>query len=231
MNQKTDSLDFSLIPVPPVPAFAQDFSQRMHGLLNGQPKDEATVTKALEGMEAMFDLIAAKLYSLASMLVGEGEDSIILVEKAIATAEVSVCQDAVAARQGSRRALCTAALDFLAARDSAALRAPEGFVHVKTCIEDDDLDGAGVSRGELENLISGPDRERVKEWLAGLPLTLRIVFALRAVAGFTTAETAALLASHGGPRAGGWNTEAVREFFRQALCSLASQMIQATATR
>ena len=41
----------------------------------------------------MFDMIAAGLYSLASMLVGEGEDSVRLVETAVATAEVSVCQN------------------------------------------------------------------------------------------------------------------------------------------
>ena len=58
----------------------------MHGLLDGQPKDEATVSKALEGMDEMLDVIAAGLYSMASMLVGEGEDSIRLVEVAVARA-------------------------------------------------------------------------------------------------------------------------------------------------
>jgi hypothetical protein len=52
---------------------------------------------------------------------------------------------------------------------------------------------------------------------------------MRAVAGFTAADTAALLSAHGGPAAVGWTPEAVRELFRQGLCSLASQMIQATA--
>jgi hypothetical protein len=40
-----------------------------------------------------------------------------------------------------------------------------------------------------------------------------------------------LLAAHGGARAAGWNADAVRELFRQALCSLASQLIHATAGR
>jgi hypothetical protein len=52
---------------------------------------------------------------------------------------------------------------------------------------------------------------------------------LRAVAGFSPAETAGLLAAHGGPEAAGWASEAVRELFRQGLCSLASQMIHATS--
>jgi len=49
------------------------------------------------------------------------------------------------------------------------------------------------------------------------------------VAGFTAAETAGLLAAHGGPQATGWTADAVREFFRQGLCSLASQLIQAAS--
>jgi hypothetical protein len=47
------------------------------------------------------------------------------------------------------------------------------------------------------------------------------------VAGFTTAETADLLEAHGGPQAAEWNQDAVRELFRQGLCSLASQVLQA----
>jgi hypothetical protein len=54
---------------------------------------------------------------------------------------------------------------------------------------------------------------------------------LRAVAGFTASETADLLATHGGPHSGGWTADAVRELFRQGLCSLASQLIQATAAK
>jgi len=38
-----------------------------------------------------------------------------------------------------------------------------------------------------------------------------------------------MLAEHGGKGAEGWNADAVREFFRQGLCSLASQLIHATA--
>ena len=93
----------------------------MHGLLDGQPKDEATVAQALEGMDGMFDVIAAGLYSMASMLVGEGEDSIRLVETAVATADISSCTDAEEARRSSRLALATAAIELIASRD------PGGF--------------------------------------------------------------------------------------------------------
>jgi len=71
----------SLIPPELIPAGAHAFSERVHGLMDGQPKDDATVAKALAGLDEMFELIAAGLYNLASMLVGEGEDSARLVEK------------------------------------------------------------------------------------------------------------------------------------------------------
>jgi hypothetical protein len=217
----------SLIPAQPVPCGAREFNERVHGLLDGQPKDEATVVKAFDGLDEMFDLIAAGMYSIASMLVGEGEDSIRLVETAVANAEVSSAHDVLEARKNSRRALCAAALDTLTARDAAGLAAPQGLEHAVTCIDDDELDTAGVSSEELERMIAGPDRDRVRNWLESLPTAMRAIFVLRAVAGFSTAETADLLRGHGGLQAAGWNEDAVRELFRQGLCSLAGQVLHA----
>jgi hypothetical protein len=213
MAQEVVTANESLIPAKPIPDGARDFTERVHGLLDGQPKDDATVAEALAGMDEMLDLIAAGLYSMASMLVGE----------------ISACHDPVEGRKNSRRALCVAALKLLAERDAESLAAPLGLEPASTCIEDDDLDAAGVSKEELERMLAGPDRDRVRNWLASLPTVLRTIFVLRAVAGFSTAETAALLAECGGPRAVGWNAEAVRDFFRQGLCSLASQLIQSVS--
>ena len=83
MPQKPTSSHDSLIPAPQIPAGAEAFSQKVHVLLDGQPKDEATVEKAFEGLDDVFDAIAAGLYNLASMLVGEGEESVRLVETTI----------------------------------------------------------------------------------------------------------------------------------------------------
>jgi len=229
MPQESNPADASLIPSQPIPEGAQAFSKQVQGLMDGQPKDDATVAQALKGMDAMLDVIAAGLYSMASMLVGEGEDGVRLVETAVATAEVSACANPIAARKSSRRALCRAAVEMLATRDSASLAAPEQVEPAGSCIEDDDLESAGVSSEELERMMAGPDRDRVRNWLEKLPTALRTVFVLRAVAGFTAAETAALLARHGGPRAAGWSVDAVRAVFRQGLCSLASQLLHASA--
>jgi hypothetical protein len=224
----TDS-DFKdgLIPKEPVPDGAEEFSKKVQGLLDGQPKDEATVAKTLQGMDAMLDIIAAGLYSMASMLVGEGEDSILLVETAVAGAEISKCADAAEARKNSRRALCTAAIELIAERKPGSLAAPEWLQHVSTCIEDDDLESAGISRAELESMLAGPGRENVKNWIEGLATEMRVIFVLRAVAGFNADETATMLAAHGGEGADKWSADAVREIFRQGLCSLASQLIHA----
>jgi DNA-directed RNA polymerase specialized sigma24 family protein len=190
-----------------------------------------TVAEASEGLREIVELVAAGLYSLASMLVGEGADSEQLVETAIANAEISVCQNPQEAIQSSRRALSAAAIDLLAKRDADSFAPPEGLTPSAICIDDDDLAAAGISSEELKSMISGPDRDRVRKWLASLPTAMRTIFSLRAVAGFSAAETAGLLKAHGGPQAGEWTPEATREVFRQGLCSLASQLLHASAER
>ena len=184
-----------------------------------------------QGFDGIVDEIAGWLYSLASMLVGEGEESARLVETAVANTEVSACQDPEQARKSSRRALCEAALKMLAERNPGSLAAPAGLKPAGTCIDDDDLEAAEIAREDFERMIAGADRERVREWLAGLPAAVRSIFVLRAVAGFSAAETAELIKTHGGTQAGGWNAEAVRSVFREGLCSLASQLLHATAAR
>ena len=229
MPNEPISISHISIPPPPIPDGAKDFSDRVRGLLDGKVKDEATVARALEGMDAMMDAIAAGLYSLASMLVGEGEDSVRLVETAVATTEVAACHDPVEGRKSSRRALARAALQMIAQRNPGDLAAPEGIEPSGGCIEYDDLEAAGVSRVELEQMMAGPERNRVRNWLENLPADMRTIFALRAVAGFTAPETAALLVENGGPQAAGWTGDGVRAVFRQGLCSIASQLIQASA--
>lgn len=185
--------------------------------------------RAFDGMENAFDRFASGLYSLASMLVGEGEDSMGLVETAVATADARAGSSADEALRAGQLALATAAVELIAGRDPEGLAAPEDLQPAVTCIDDDDLDAAAEAREEMERMIAGPDRDRVRAWLESLPTALRTIYVLRAVAGLTAAKTADLLARHGGPLAADWTPDAVRELFRQGLCSLASQLIHATA--
>jgi hypothetical protein len=228
MAHEATSSHESLIPQPPIPEEARAFSSRVHGLMDGLAKDDATVAEALEGMDQALDLIAAGLYTMASMLVGEGEEGLRLVETTIATTEISVCDDPAAGRKNARRALCAAALDVLARRDPRLLAVPRDEAPVSPCIGDDDLDAAGVSHEELARILDDPDRERVRLWLEKLSPVARTVFVLRAVAGMTATETARMLTEHGGPQASGWTADSVRGVFRQGLCSLASQLLQAS---
>jgi DNA-directed RNA polymerase specialized sigma24 family protein len=222
----TSSLD-ALVPPQTVPAEADALTWQVSNLIDGHPKHETP----LEGMDQLFDRIASRLYSLASMLVGEGEDGERLVESTIATVELGPGASPIEARQSCQRILAAEAIAILERRQPGSLAAPEGLEHSVTCIEDDDLDAAGEYGEELERMLSGPDRGRVREWLESLPAVLRAIFVLRAVAGFGSAETAGLLASNAGPGAAGWTAESVRESFRQGLCSLASQLLHATAGR
>jgi hypothetical protein len=218
----------SYIPPQPIPEGAQALTERVRDLMDGQPKDDATVAHALQGMDAIVDRIAAGLYSLASMLAGEGEDSVRLVETAIANVPADGVRDPAEGRKACRRSLCAAAIELLARRNPAALAAPRNLQPSGGCIDDEDLDAAAESRIEFERMIAGPDRDRVKRWLADLSADQRSVFVLRVAAGFNAHETAELLAAHGGPQAAGWTANAVREVFRMALCSLASQVLQAS---
>jgi DNA-directed RNA polymerase specialized sigma24 family protein len=206
MPQESKPALFNLIPQPPIPEMDDD-------------------------LQEVFEMVAAGLYSLAAMLVGEGEESVRLVEDAVANAEVSVCQNPEIARRSSRRGLCAAALEVLGQRDPASLTAPAGLTSASVCIDEDDLAAAGISSEELEGMIAGPERNRVREWLESLPTWMRVVFVLRAVAGLSATETAKLLKDHAGPEAAEWTPEAAREVFRQGLCSLASQLLQASNGR
>jgi hypothetical protein len=227
MSHHSDSRD-ALIPKQPIPAGAEEFSKKVHGLLDGKAKDEATVARALHGVDDLLEVIAAGLYNMASMLVGEGEEGVRLIETAVARAEISKCSDPQQGRMNSRRALCTAAIERIAERNPGSLAAPEWVQPAKPCIEDDDLESTGISHEDLEHMLDGPNRENVKHWIESLPTPARVVFVTRAVAGFTSDETAAMLAQYGGKGAEGWNPDMVRETFRQGLCSLASQLIHAT---
>ena len=186
-------------------------------------QDETSIST--DRSDDFFDVIGAEFYTIASMLVGEGEDSIRLVESAVANADVVACDDADAARKSGGVVLCGAALDLLTRRDASGLAAPLDLEHASTCLSDDELDAVGISGHDLGRMIAGPNRNRLRAWLESLPTAMRTIFVLRAVGGLSAAETARLLKMHGGPNADGWGGDDVRELYRQGLCSLASQVL------
>ncbi len=207
------------------------FFEQVTGMLDGQPKDTAAVEAALTGWDGVLERVAAETYRIASMLLGEGEEAIGLIESVVAKVDLQACNSPAEARHNSRLLLSADAIAVLAERDAASLAAPSGDSGPSSCIEDDDLEAAGVTPDELEQMISGPEAYRLRNWLEGLSVSLRVIFVLRAVAGLSSAEIAGLLAEHGGVAAQEWTPDTVRGTFRLALCSLASQLIHATATK
>ena len=196
------------------------------------PEESTPLPTETSDWEGLFEDIAADLYRVASMLLGEGEEAIGLVEQAIGGDAIAVGESFEQARHASRLLIAGPAIRILGKRDGAALAAPEvdadGPV---SCIEGDELDAAGVTSAELEAMLTGPDNHRLRGWIEGLDVQLRITFVLRAVANLTSPEVAGLLSEYGGPEGAGWTPEAVRTVFRQALCSLAGQLLHDTAER
>jgi DNA-directed RNA polymerase specialized sigma24 family protein len=232
------SLESSFLPEEPTYPQGEEFFAQVSGMLDGQPKEAATVETALSGWDALLEKMGSDTYRIGSMLIGEGEETIRLIEEVVTDVDIRACSSHQEARHRSRLILAAKAISVLAARDSAShpssLAAPDknsGDSGPVSCIEDDDLSSAGVTSAELEQMLTGPDSHHLRDWLEGLSVSLRVIFVLRAVAGLSSPEIAGLLAEHGGPAAQDWTPETVRSSFRQALCSLASQLLQASAAK
>jgi hypothetical protein len=227
------SLGTTLIPANAPGPENEAFFERVTDLLNGQPKKSAVVETALAGSEEILGRIGAELYHVASMLVGEGEAAIELIERVVIGVDLQACANVADARHKSRLMLAGDAMTMLRDQDATGtiFVALDDEAGPGSCIENEDLDAAGVSPAELEEMISGPESHRLRTWLEGLTVPLRVIFVLRAIAGLSSAEVAGLLAEFGGPAAENWTPSAVGSVFRQGLCSLASQLIHATATR
>jgi hypothetical protein len=222
MPSNSRPLESSFLPEDPTHPQGSQFFANVTEVLDGKPKDAAQVEAALSGMDQLLEKIAGELYHIASMLLGEGEQAIVLIEQTIADVDIPSCSSHIEARHKARLTLAAKAVAILRQRDPGSLAAPPDQDGPVSCIEDDDLDAAGVSPAELEQMITGPDNHRLRNWLESLSLSLRVIFVLRAVAALSSTEVAGLL---------DWTPDAVRSIFRQALCSLASQLLQASAIK
>lgn len=235
MPSNPTSPDSSFVPEEPLSPESGAFFDKVTGMRDSQPKDAAVAEAAPTRWDGILEKIAGELYRISSMLLGEGEEAIGLIEDVIAHFDLQACSSQAEARHLSRLLLAADAISALRERDTANhtvfLAAPVDGSGPSGCIEDDDLEAAGVTLDELEQMISGPDAYRLRTWLEGLSLPLRVIFVLRAIAGLSSVEVATLLAEHGGEVAQNWTPDTVRSGFRQALCSLASQLIHATASK
>lgn len=174
---------------------------------------------------ALFESAARELYQTAALFVGDEAEATNLVEETVASVEIDPCADAEAARSIAIGDLVERALGRLAVLHPARMH-PTAAADLGGCVETDDLSAAGITQEQLDRLLSGSDRTRMRNWLEGLGPVERSVFVLRAVLGRTGAQAADLLRRTTGDS---WTDAYVGGAYRAALCSLASSLVHSTA--
>lgn len=174
---------------------------------------------------AIVESVAGELYQAAALFVGDENEAIQLVEETVASVEMDPCSDGEAAREAANRDLIRRALARVAALQPARMH-PSAATDLGGCVETDDLSAAGLTRQQLDDLLSGAGRTRMRQWLEGLGPAERSVFVLRAVMGRSGAESAQLLQQTTGDP---WMETHVGGAYRAALCSLASSLVHSAS--
>jgi DNA-directed RNA polymerase specialized sigma24 family protein len=173
------------------------------------------------GDSAIVESAARELYQTAALFVGDETEAIQLVEQTVASVEMDPCSDGEAAREAASRDLIQRALARVVALRPDQMH-PAAAADLGGCVETDDLSAAGITRQQLDDLLSGAGSTRMRQWLEGLGPVERSVFALRAVMGRSGAESAQLLEQTTGDS---WTEAHVGGAYRAALCSLASSLV------
>jgi DNA-directed RNA polymerase specialized sigma24 family protein len=168
---------------------------------------------------------AMELYQQAALMLGDETQAVELVEAVVAQTSIDPCAEAEASVDAARRNLAVAAVARLSQSDPKAFDVPEHTDHAG-CIEDDDLSSAGISASQLAEMVSGPGHRALRNWLNKLPVAQRAIFVERAILGWDNATVAASLSKAASRN---WQPSRVSELFRQALCSLATSLVHATA--
>ena len=174
---------------------------------------------------ALFESAARELYQTAALFVGEEGEAMQLVEQTVASVEMDPCADGDAARQAASRDLVQRALVRVATLQPAQMH-PSAAADLGGCVETDDLSAAGITREQLDGLLSGGGRTRMRQWLEGLGPVERSVFVMRAVLGRSGGESAQLLQQATGDS---WTETHIGGAYRAALCSLASALVHSAA--
>ena len=141
---------------------------------------------------AIVESVAGKTLPGGGALRGRRDEAIQLVEETVASVEMDPCSDGEAAREAANRDLIRRALARVAALQPARMH-PSAATDLGGCVETDDLSAAGLTRQQLDDLLSGAGRTRMRQWLEGLGPAERSVFVLRAVMGRSSTESAQLL--------------------------------------
>lgn len=171
---------------------------------------------------------AGELYQLAALMLGDEARAADLVETVVTKANIDPCADAETSVNAARINLVETAVAHLSENDPAAFNAPAPSANPGGCIDDDDLSSAGISSVQLAEMVSGPGRRTLRDWLNKLPVAQRAVFVERAILGWDNATAAASLSKAASSK---WQPRQVSDTFRQALCSLATSLVHATVSQ
>lgn len=173
---------------------------------------------------------ASDLFQTAAMLLGQEHEAVSVVEEVVAGAEVDPCCDPHTAHREAREHVITASLKRMGQNPAGGLDAElaAGGTSSNTCIESEDLSAAGLTTAQLEALLEGPGRVRLRQWLDLLSPAMRAVFVLRALLGRGNEAAAEALQASGSPGAAGWTVATVSQVYRKALCSLATSLLHSS---
>ena len=166
-----------------------------------------------------------ELFQTAALLLGDQQEAITTVEKAVASAQLDPCAEPDQALVESREIAVKLALARAVELNPAAFDPANVSSGPNVCFDTDDLESTGVSADQLAQLVSGPARNQLRDWLEHLQPEARVIFVLRAMLGKDSEEVAQSLQRSGaGP---GWAAAQVGQVFRGALCSLAGSLAHA----
>lgn len=172
---------------------------------------------------------ALELFQAAVMLLGDEQQAVAVVEEVVADADTDPCADPALVRGEARERVIRESLKRMGGSVATGLDAAVavGTFTPGACIEGDDLSAAGLTTEQLETMLQGPGRARLRLWLDRLSPAMRAVFVLRALLGRSNDSAAEELRATGSAGSEGWNPAAVSQVFRQALCSLATSLLHA----
>ena len=168
---------------------------------------------------------ALELFQLASLLVGDQEQALRLVEECVSTSDLDPCAAEPGAEERVREKLTHSALVWMRESDPESFAVEDGPATLGGCVETDDLEAAGFSSAKLAEMLSSGERQKLRAWLDELPMAQRAVFVLRAVLGRNNKSAAEAVKKASG--SAGWTADLVSVTFRSALCSLANQLAHA----
>lgn len=171
---------------------------------------------------------ALELFHLASLLVGDQEQALQLVEQCVSASDLDPCAVDPGAEEKIRGKVTESALAWMRERAPESFAVEESPLPIGGCVETDDLEAAGFPSEKLAEMLSGGQRQKLRAWLDELPMAQRAVFVLRAVLGRNNQAAAEEIRRASGSQ--GWTPDYVSVVFRSALCSLANQLAHSGST-